>query len=807
MKKTSVTKRMLSVFLCVLMAFSAYVFAAPQSAANQTDYNYSVRVNIYVTYGCALAQESYVDLVYDGGTVRLFSSPNNKEYGDSDHIYDAEIPSFPTNVRMNAHPWWAAGKLEYCIKCYIYNYNTKSYQELAVSPDFKAQGNSDHVANLTIPDNTRPVPTEISGGIKGPDTLTLNPNGGNVSASYTVGPVRDQYGYNVKGTATLNGVTSNGVSFANGKLTADESCNRAEDYTCSIEAAYESVTISKPVTIKTFSYNVSFLDDDGTLLDKQTGLAYGESAVAPEPPVHPQTDSTVYTFKEWNGTYSNLSGVQNKSVRAVFESTDRIYTVTFKNWDGSILGTQEYKWNEVITVPSSVNPSKAADGLEYASWNFTGWSPAIGADTRITGDGMEFTALFSGTKVPYTVRFTDEQGEDIINPQILNYGQMPTVPQNVTKAEDAQYTYYFTGWDKEVAPVSESVIYRVCFGKVAKEYTVTFLAEDGSVLAQVNKQHYGAIPATFGILPENYNKAADANYHYTVSWDHDATLPIEGNTTFRIVYTPSAHTWGAWHTDKEPQCEMTGVKSRVCEACSFRAQESVPVLGHQMELMTREPTDGKNGLMYYVCANGCSRCATCVTDAQGNAAVGETCTEETLQEKTLAVPTTQFNTYYSESEHYTYNTRGAALRIDEKETENTQAMRFIASMNLPRGVEIEDYGFVCTREDKYRSLSKFVIGGKDVADISVKGGKYTDHTAEESSVRTFNLVIRIEKENWGYNYLVRPYITYNFAGVSFTVYDSMFAARSVDYVAQKIMASSSEPQFVKNYVQSKIIDR
>ena len=70
-------------------------------------------------------------------------------------------------------------------------------------------------------------------------------------------------------------------------------------------------------------------------------------------------------------------------------------------------------------------------------------------------------------------------------------------------------------------------------------------------------------------------------------------------------------------------------------------------------------------------------------------------------------------------------------------------------------------------------------------------------------MRTFNLVMHIAKENWNYNYLARPYITYRFAGQTFTVYDSMFAARSVMYVANKIMASPTEPRFVKAFVENK----
>ena len=124
MKQKTNLKRILSLCLCTVMLLSTWVFTAPAANAGQTDFKYKVRVNIDVSYSCALAQESYVDVEYDGGKIRVFQSGNNVEYGGGAHYYETEIPSFPTNVRMNAHPWWWAGKLEYKIHCDVFNYNT-----------------------------------------------------------------------------------------------------------------------------------------------------------------------------------------------------------------------------------------------------------------------------------------------------------------------------------------------------------------------------------------------------------------------------------------------------------------------------------------------------------------------------------------------------------------------------------------------------------------------------------------------------------------------------------------------------------
>ena len=54
---------------------------------------------------------------------------------------------------------------------------------------------------------------------------------------------------------------------------------------------------------------------------------------------------------------------------------------------------------------------------------------------------------------------------------------------------------------------------------------------------------------------------------------------------------------------------------------------------------------------------------------------------------------------------------------------------------------------------------------------------------------------------------MRPYIVYTYAGETFTVYDEIYASRSVDYVAQRIVDSPLERADVKAYIQTKILDR
>lgn len=806
MKQRIHAKRIISVFLCALMLFSTWVFTAPDAYANQANGQYSVKVYRQVEKKDANNNKSYVNMAYGGTNHRLWTSQDNyaNESGD---VFVGDIPAFPESIDTCCSFWGWGGNGRWTIILYIFNYNTNSYQELGRCTAYGTGNGTDatHCADYKVTEDQKPYAAAIA-GIDGPDTLVLNPQGGAVSAVYTAGAVRDQYGYNMKTPATVNCTLSNGLEFSDNTLIADETCNRSQDYTCTVEASCGAALVTKEVTIKTFDYNVTFLDADGTPLSAQTGLDYGQSAVAPEAPYLPPTNTTIYTFSGWNGEYTALSGVQEKTVYATYQSAERMYTVTFKDYDGTALGSADFKWQEQIKVPENIQPAKAADGYEYSSWIFQGWSPAIDSSTKITGDGMEFVAQYEGIKIPYTVRFMDEVGEDIIDPQILYYGEMPEVPQQVSKPDDGTYEYRFIGWDQEITAVTKSVIYTARFLKTEKKYTVTFLANDGTVLATIRNQRYHSIPSVIGIVPNYYNKEPDNLYHYSAEWDGDVDAPIEGDTTFKLQYVAQAHTWGNWKTDVLPRCENAGSKSRECADCFYVQTEEIAALGHQMHLQVQAPESGKQGLLYYVCANGCGRLAACVRDGAGNACVGEECTQQQLQSAGLAVPTSTFNDYISTAYGYDYSGRGASLRIEDDVHAHSQGMRFSASMTIPEGVEIMDFGYIYTREDKFKTMSKFVLGGKDVYEKSVFAGNYTDHQTADGTVRTFNLVLDIEKENWDYLYLARPYITYRFAGEVFTVYDSMFAARSVNYVAQRIMAAENEPQFFKDYVQAKIFD-
>ncbi|MBR2591200.1 MAG: hypothetical protein IKE65_09810 [Clostridia bacterium] len=913
MKAKKITRRAISVMLCVAMLFSCWVFVAPTEASAATAGNYKYKLNINTTDSVDVGDDKDLTLTLNykknngtGSSGSVEGTANYKwaeENGSHDYEDWTAVPGFVTSVDVTViYAWTAIGTRKWgcTLTLYVYNNNNSSWVQVA-SKSYAESGSAwgQTTKTYTLEPDAAAYPYINSIGAIGGGANSINvptaAGGSTTSAAFTGGTVKDQYGVNWYQDATLSCTPDNGVTWANNKLTVTNSCNRADDYIITINQKCGSVTGSKDVTIKTFDYNVAFknedgsadiytdsfdygafaeyrgdtptksdsvnppkyaytftgwsetpggaliesfpemtggqnktyyanfssetipytvkfVDKDGNTLGTPTDYIIGDLISAPADPAGYITDDKIYTFDSWVGT--NGEAYTGKCTGAVtyqprYTSVDREYTVTFKNYDGFVLGTADFKWHEQIVVPDNIVPEKPADGQEYESWTFTGWYPEITSETVVTGDNMEFVAQFEGTKKPYTVRFVDEAGENITAPQTLYWGDMPTEPTGMTKESTAQYDYEFAGWDHPVVAVNGDAIYVVQFSETVRTYTITFTEADGTVIATVENQPYGTVPEGQDYVPEVIGMLADDEHHYEATWEPAINTPITGDATYKNVYLFTPHTYTDWNTDKAPTCEGKGSESRYCLVCEYVQDRDIDPTGHDMILKSHAPSDGNPGSLYYECGNGCGKFATCVLDESGNAQVGEICAEEPIEGDTLPVPTTDFNTYSSTEYGYDYSTRGAQLRIVEDEGEEVndiQPIRFIGSMTLPEGVEIVDFGYIYLREDAFRTMDRFVIGGKNVEQKSAMDGRYTDHRTETGTVRTFNLVIQANRASWSYNFIARPYIIYRFAGELYTVYDSMYAYRSVEYIANCVMQNPNEPAWVKEYVQNRILN-
>ena len=132
---------------------------------------------------------------------------------------------------------------------------------------------------------------------------------------------------------------------------------------------------------------------------------------------------------------SGTMGATNMSVDVVYSANT--YTVTFKDWNGTVLKTQQVQYGGAATAPA--NPTRVG-------YTFTGWDKAF---TNVTAN-LVVTAQYSINT--YTVTFKDWNGT-VLKTQQVQYGGAATAPANPTRTG-----YTFTGWDKAFTNVTANLV-------------------------------------------------------------------------------------------------------------------------------------------------------------------------------------------------------------------------------------------------------------------------------------------------------------------------------------------------------------
>ncbi len=287
------------------------------------------------------------------------------------------------------------------------------------------------------------------------------------------------------------------------------------------------------------TYTVTWVNEDGTELEKDENVPYGTTPTydSAEPTKAADAQYT-YTFKGWTPEVAAVAG--NVTYKAVYDQTVNKYTVTWKDGDGNVLETD-------TDVPYGTKPSYDGEtptkaGTAENSYTFTGWDPAIGDTTVVTGD-VTYTAQFAAKTNTYTVKWVDEDGTELETDENVPYGTIPTFDvENPTKAADAQYTYTFAGWTPSVDKVTGDVTYTASYDKTVNKYTVTWANENGDVI-KTEEVEYGTKPVYSGETP---TKAADAQYSYTFAgWTPaiDDTTTVTGDVTYTATFTSATNTY------------------------------------------------------------------------------------------------------------------------------------------------------------------------------------------------------------------------------------------------------------------------
>ena len=277
---------------------------------------------------------------------------------------------------------------------------------------------------------------------------------------------------------------------------------------------------------------ISWFDEDGsTPLDPATTTVTKGVQPTHTEPAKASTIDTDFTFDGWVeiggdgiviATAALPAASGDVSYKAHFASSVRQYTVTFANWDGTVISATAYDYGTAagsIAVPS--DPTRAADA-EY-TYAFAGWNSEV---AQVTGDAT-YTATYTATANEYNATFVDGIDESVISgPTTYAFGAAVTAP-----AVPEHYGYTFAAWSPEVGTMpAADTTYTATY--TPNKYTITWVNGDSTTTAQ-----YDYHTAVSAITVPTGAKADTSKASYTfVEWS-PAIEPVESNTTYTATFT------------------------------------------------------------------------------------------------------------------------------------------------------------------------------------------------------------------------------------------------------------------------------
>ena len=411
--------------------------------------------------------------------------------------------SYTNNAAITLYPYWQA-------ETYTISYNKGANGTGTVAPTSKTYGVSTNLSSNTF---TRTGYTQTGwsatdGGTKAYGLGAVYTEEGNATfypfwtintytisyapganGSGTVASTSKTYGTNAtlsSSTFTRTGYTQDGWSTTDGGA-------RAYGLGATNYATEGNTTLYPHWVINT--YTIHFYDDaGGSVIGDGTfskDYEYNETVTAPvvgsDFPVKPATDQYTYTFAGWTPNVENKA-TANVDYVAQWDATLNSYTVTFKNWNGSILKSGDVDYGVAPTKPT--DPTRTEVGKTYT---FTGWSDGVNFYAKdatlpnVTGD-VTYTAQYSETTLTYTVNVAVDAGSTGMGTVKVNSAGTSVTDNygtNITiTATPADACHQFVQWNDgdtnatRNITITGDITYTATFSVI--KYTITATSDDDS---------------------------------------------------------------------------------------------------------------------------------------------------------------------------------------------------------------------------------------------------------------------------------------------------------------------------------------
>ena len=172
------------------------------------------------------------------------------------------------------------------------------------------------------------------------------------------------------------------------KAATDEYSYSFAGWTPTVVAVTGATSYKATYTATKKSYTITWLDDDNSQIDTTT-VEYGVVPTHADP-TKAATDEYTYAFAGWTPTVVAVTGAT--SYKATYTASKNSYTITFENYDGTVLQSSSVEYGET-PVYNGATPTKPADAQN--TYEFDTWDPAIAS---VTGTAT-YTAQFEAHEI------------------------------------------------------------------------------------------------------------------------------------------------------------------------------------------------------------------------------------------------------------------------------------------------------------------------------------------------------------------------------------------------------------------------
>ena len=273
-------------------------------------------------------------------------------------------------------------------------------------------------------------------------TVTFSVDGAETSADYFYGAVPAYDGE----APTLAGGDANTYSFLGWTTDADaEPGSNAPYYAAdALPAVTGDATYYPYFGAEVNCYDITFIVDGA---ESTVSFPYGATPVYDGVPAKAETAQYFYTFTGWDPAIAAVTG--EATYTAQFDETVKQYPVFVTGGVGSTIdiasGMRDYGTVLEFTVTvdeaySASAPVVTVDGEPLETTEGVGGAYAY----SVTVTGNTVISVSDLAKNTYTITFVTEDGSVEVS---AAYGETPDAGFVPVKAQDAEYSYAFTGWN------------------------------------------------------------------------------------------------------------------------------------------------------------------------------------------------------------------------------------------------------------------------------------------------------------------------------------------------------------------------